>query len=133
MESTRYNYIYYFIYILLMGEIHNFVIQGIWGSFYCGNFIQSCSYFFLNINLVFPFSCKTIHDSTCSLTIHSSSCHPIVWGKMTLWNRCLKKMCTRQNWGNILLPPCNWTKKILTKNLHQYLCSLLTFSWHALL
>lgn len=132
MESTRYNYIILFIFclwekyiILLFKEFGDHSIVGI-----LYNHVVT---FFLNINLVFPFSCKTIHDSTCSLTIHSSSCHPIVWGKMTLWNRCLKKMCTRQNWGNILLPPCNWTKKILTKNLHQYLCSLLTFSWHALL
>lgn len=132
MESTRYNYIILFIFclwekyiILLFKEYGDHSIVGILYSHVVT--------FFLNINLVFPFSCKTIHDSTCSLTIHSSSCHPIVWGKMTLWNRCLKKMCTRQNWGNILLPPCNWTKKILTKNLHQYLCSLLTFSWHALL
>lgn len=132
MESTRYNYIILFIFclwekyiILLFKEYGDHSIVGI-----LYNHVVT---FFLNINLVFPFSCKTIHDSTCSLTIHSSSCHPIVWGKMTLWNRCLKKMCTRQNWGNILLPPCNWTKKILTKNLHQYLCSLLTFSWHALL
>lgn len=132
MESTRYNYIILFIFclwekyiILLFKEYGDHSIVGI-----LYNHVVT---FFLNINLFFPFSCKTIHDSTCSLTIHSSSCHPIVWGKMTLWNRCLKKMCTRQNWGNILLPPCNWTKKILTKNLHQYLCSLLTFSWHALL
>lgn len=132
MESTRYNYIILFIFclwekyiILLFKEYGDHSIVGI-----LYNHVVT---FFLNINLVFPFSCKTIHYSTCSLTIHSSSCHPIVWGKMTLWNRCLKKMCTRQNWGNILLPPCNWTKKILTKNLHQYLCSLLTFSWHALL
>lgn len=132
MESTRYNYIILFIFcswekyiILLFKEFGDHSIVGI-----LYNHVVT---FFLNINLVFPFSCKTIHDSTCSLTIHSSSCHPIVWGKTTLWNRCLKKMCTRQNWGNILLPPCNWTKKILTKNLHQYLCSPLTFSWHALL
>lgn len=132
MESTRYNYIILFIFclwekyiILLFKEYGDHSIVGI-----LYNHVVT---FFLNINLVFPFSCKTIHYSTCSLTIHSSSCHPIVWGKMALWNRCLKKMCTRQNWGNILLPPCNWTKKILTKNLHQYLCSLLTFSWHALL
>lgn len=132
MESTRYNYIILFIFclwekyiILLFKEYGDHSIVGI-----LYNHVVT---FFLNINLVFPFSCKTIHYSTCSLTIHSSSCHPIVWGKMTLWNQCLKKMCTRQNWGNILLPPCNWTKKILTKNLHQYLCSLLTFSWHALL
>lgn len=132
MESTRYNYIILFIFclwekyiILLFKEFGDHSIVGI-----LYNHVVT---FFLNINLVFPFSCKTIHYSTCSLTIHSSSCHPIVWGKMTLWNRCLKKMCTRQNWGNILLPPCNWTKKILTKHLHQYLCFLLTFSWHALL